>query len=195
MTYFICDIETLGTKPRSVITEIGGFFFREDPDARDGYTQIGNAIWCHISILSCLEHRLLIDEDTVLHRSKNGTLPAWDHGYKLPDAIATFNNYLADEVREHRIDTRDLTAITWGLDFDFPLIRSAAAAVHIPLHQPWHYGNQLCARSIWKQAFGKERAPTRTHYALQDCLDEARDFCKARTYLRHALGHAYPTTH
>lgn len=192
MTYLILDLETLGTDPGSVITEIGAFFFQPDPEQPLGFKQIGESIHLDVSIISCLQHGLLIDADTILHRARNGTLPEWDKGLKLQQALDAFNTYLTEQVRHHRIDTRELIAVTWGLDFDFPLLRCAAMACHTRLHQPWHFGNQLCARSEWKRAFGTEKAPPRTHRALQDCFDEARDFCKALAHTTYALGKTYP---
>lgn len=186
MTYLILDIETLGTKPGSVITEIGAFFFKINREGT-GYHKISSDFHLDISILSCLEHHLQLDSDTILFREKTGNLPPWDRGVTLTSALTHFNQWITGEVREHRIEERKIAAVSWGLDFDLPLLRCAALSAHIGLYEPWHYANQICARSVWKQAFGSEKAPPRTHRALQDCEDEARDFCKATTYLEEAI--------
>lgn len=169
MTSILLDFETFNTTPDTIVTEIGCIALERKCDT----VSIIDQLELYPCIIGQLADGRTFSQDTLhWHLRNNSTLkPA-------SGLLRTCTQELADFIEHHKPQR----IWAWGKDFERPLYENIcrSSGINIPAYQ---YRIFTCARDIWNNAFGTEaKAPTRTHRALQDCKDEARD-------LVHALNH------
>ena len=138
--HFICDIETLGTNPGSVVTSIGGCILDmnlSDPVNNDTLFN------CNINIIESLAAGFTVDKDTAEwwmdqdEKAYKSEL-SLKRDYTLKDCINSFYKYLM----YHKVD------YFWGNspDFDFGLLKSYFDYCDIPT--PWKFYNTPDVRTI-----------------------------------------------
>lgn len=181
MTHVMIDIETLGTRPGSVILSIGAVAFDPfngavfqsgDPWYESFYTQV--------SPRSCQNHGLTIDPETEQwwHRqSPEARDAALGKGVSrnagggrtgkptLKEALAALDSWW------RTLDPKFIWA--HGPGFDLPLLEAAYRA--IGWREPWRYDAARCTRTIYDLAGVKpDRSQGTHHHALDDAIAQAK---------------------
>lgn len=155
------DIEALGLRPGSVVIELGCVLF----DLETGKT--GETF--HRKIQP--DANLMVDLDTLAWHERHGTWPSpSEDAVPLARALRDFNVWV------HGAGTIE-SFWSWGSTYDFPLLVEAYRMVC--LNMPWDYWQLCCARSVWRSAFGNQRADSRPHEALADAKAACRDLMTA----------------
>lgn len=163
MPHVMLDLETLGTKPGSVILSIGAVNF--------GPKGIGPKIYIPINQASSEASGLTTDRATlgwwlrqspeartVLEETRKG-------GVRLPDALEQFAAFM----RQCGSDVR-----VWGCGANFDNVLLSHAYSVVGQRLPWKYTNDRCYRTL-KNLFPSitiERAGTH-HNAVDDALSQA----------------------
>ena len=158
MIHAMIDLETLGTRPGSVILSIGAVKFDDSSDAP--FSEFST----NISAESCVAVGLTIDASTVLWWMKQS-----DEARK---AITDRESQpLAMVLSSFKFWLRVVDCV-WGngAAFDNALLRSAYEAVGLAC--PWSYRSDRCYRTL-KAQYPNIQAPTGG--TLHNSLDDARN--------------------
>ena len=160
------DLETLGTTPASVITEIGAVaFHRGDFSTLDTFES-------HLDIPSQIVAGRTLSAATIDFHRKHGSLPvewAGSNREAPQDALDRFRIFVRN-VKPRRV-------WIWGADFDRPAIEDVLSSINRGL--PWHFGITRDARTVWDMAFPDVRHDPRPHRAFEDCMASIRDLRNA----------------
>lgn len=176
MTSLILDFETLDTQPDTIVTEIGCIALQRTGDT----VAIVDALELFPDILGQLADGRTFSQDTLHWHLRNGTTLKPYSGMLAGCAAA-----LAGFIERHQ--PRRIWA--WGKDFERPLYENLCRK-HGITPPGYQFRIFACARDKWQDAFGMDaKTPPRTHRALQDCRDEARDLVAALNHLNlfHAI--------
>jgi exodeoxyribonuclease VIII len=157
------DIETLGTRPGSVMLSIGAVKF----DAR----RIIDEFYIRIDPASCMALGMTIDAPTViwwLKQSDAARTEAGKPGVALRPALEYFAQWLADRNVE-----------VWGNGPAFDNAHLAEAYLRCGLPLPWRYANDRCYRTLCAQ-FPRVRVVREgiAHHALDDARTQAKHVIK-----------------
>jgi DNA polymerase III epsilon subunit-like protein len=157
-TAIMLDLETLGTRPGSVIVAIGACKF-----AGRG---AGDTFYARVDPASCERVGLRMDAETVtwwLRQGEEARKELTKRGEPLPRVLRRFARWVGDK-----------TADVWGngANFDNALLGAAYDAAGIP--RPWHWMNDRCYRTA-KAILPRvpARGAERTHHALADAVRQA----------------------
>jgi DNA polymerase III epsilon subunit-like protein len=161
------DLETLGTKPGSVILSIGAVEFDEN--------NLGNVFHMGIDIKDSVRKGLTVDADTATwwmaqtKEAQQAVLNITANATTLAHVLTKFAE-MFDPWKDRRL---------WcnGAAFDIPILTAAYARADIP--RPWNYSNEmdmrtirgLVGRDVWKTLGEK---PTVAHDGLADAIAQAR---------------------
>lgn len=152
------DLETLGTKPGSVIVAIGAVKF--------GQGKILQTFYERVDAESCVDCGLKIDASTVmwwLKQSEEARMEICKDGEPLSMVLDMFGDWLGGQDTE-----------IWGngANFDNNLLAAAYDITGIPL--PWKFSNDRCYRTV-KNLHPEILIPrTGTHHnALDDATSQA----------------------
>lgn len=176
MSHVMVDIETLGTKPGSVILSIGACRFDEDG--------VGGRFYRAIDVFDSLMHGLKVDEATVgfwrlQSPEARGVLkPA----HYLLDVLADF----ADFYKARAIDEPPPCLWAKGPDFDLVMLEAAYAAAG--QKKPWSYRAARDVRTVL--ALGRyPSVPVEgtKHNALDDAVNQANQVRAAAAEMRVEL--------
>jgi hypothetical protein len=164
------DIETLGTKPGSVIYQIAAVEFCPDTFVT------GRDIEMHIDPASCARIGLTKDEATVEWHKENGhALPRIAGRHKdvlhIRAALTDLSIFIAG-IEPDQVWCR-------GVSFDFPMLEAAYTAAHMGISIPWKYYQQYDLRTIWNLAFPDDRPEDVAHTALADCYAQIEQLAAA----------------
>jgi len=157
-TQVMLDLETLGTKPGSVIVAIGAVKFRDGEILSEYYERIDPR--------SCVDAGLKVDVGTVMwwmRQDNAARLEIAKGGEPLKDVLEAFDNWIVNPEVE-----------VWGngVGFDNALLSAAYDAVKMDC--PWEFYNDRCYRTL-KNLYpqvGITRSGTH-HNALDDARDQA----------------------
>jgi hypothetical protein len=167
------DIETLGTKPGSVILSIGAVDFGPAP-------QDGKPFFRSIDVFSSLMAGCSIDAETLAWWrkqspwAKDAAQPA--HGQvSLPAALDAFAKYVegADEV--------------WAKGPDFDLVLLASVYQHFGARVPWSFRKTRDCRTIYALAGVTHDSHGIDHSAVDDAVGQAKAVLEAYARLGVAL--------
>jgi hypothetical protein len=157
------DLETLGTKPGSVVLSIGAVEFSPETG------ELGREFYAVINQQASLNIGLTKDPETVAWWKKQ-SLEAQkvlyatfeDNGDQPTVALAAFNTFLAPCGKDVRI---------WGngSDFDQPILVAVYAA--LKLSAPWLFWNNRCYRTL--KSLHPE-IPFRREGTYHNALDDAK---------------------
>jgi hypothetical protein len=171
MNDLMIDIEGLGTRPGCAIHELGAVKF-------DLHTGVTGA-----------EFLAKIIPDNGLHEAESEAWHRERGTYPLPGRAAQEDSTRAF----YRFDAW-LTTIgpiervwSWGATYDFPVLQAIWSAYGPTPKLPWEYHQAMCARTVWKLAFGDLRHADRPHKAVEDCRAAIEDLCRAHREL--SAGH------
>ena len=154
------DIETLGTKPGAIITEIAAVSFELETG------RIHDSMDMKISRASCERLGMHADPETMEWWDEQG-------GHDEGEGVR-FSMDAALGMLRHFIDFAKPQAIwCWGVSFDFPLLEDAYD--RCDMVPAWKYYQQRCARTFCKTISPSlERKPVK-HCALDDCFAQISD--------------------
>ena len=178
MKHVMLDLETMGTRPGSMILSIGAVFFD-----LDGKT--GEAFYRNIDPQTCTAVGLTVDPQT----------KAWwmRQSQAARDALAVDRRPLAHVVRDFASFFRGSGfcrgEFVWaqGATFDPPLWEAAAAAVGCST--PWKFWNARDTRTVYDICgFDYKSMPREGvyHNALDDCLTQVKAVAAALSKFRVA---------
>lgn len=154
------DIETLGTQPGSVITQIAAVAHGADYD----FVQ-------KIAVSSALRYKLSVDADTLSWWNKQSE-EAWNAatlgGEPLGLVLKSFADFLAKLRKGSDESATGRTLRVWGdgANFDITLLECAYRACSLPI--PWVYKEVNCYRTLRNVLDSKKPAAKVAHDALSD---------------------------
>jgi DNA polymerase III epsilon subunit-like protein len=161
MTSIMLDLETLGTRPGSVILAIGA--------ARVGGPQTSRTFYARIDPASCERAGLTMDLATVmwwLGRPAAARREILKCGEPLAEVLGRFAEWLGDD---------DVEVWANAPSFDCALL--GAAYERLGMKLPWKFWNERCFRTaahlLRSRAAPKERVGIK-HHALDDALTQAK---------------------
>ncbi|MFN3584868.1 3'-5' exonuclease [Phenylobacterium sp.] len=161
------DLETMGTRPGSVICSIGAVAF----DPVNGV--MGSRFYRVIDQASCEAAGLTKDPATVEWWSRQSE--------EAREALARDPRPLFNVLIEFASWWRDVGGVElWahGANFDEVLLSAAHRAVHVPVL--WDFWNVRCTRTLYAAAGVKpDRAKGVHHNALTDAENQAEAVCRA----------------
>jgi len=164
------DIETQGTKPGSIITQISAVEFCP-------WTYKPSLSFnIHIDEESCKQAGLTADCDTLIWLRENQLDTKPESTTPLPEALKLFAGFL-NLIEPSKYWCR-------GTSFDFPLLDAAYRACPDIAPPKWKYWQQYDLRTIWNTAYPKTRPSSAAHDALDDCHEQIKQLKKAIYNLR-----------
>lgn len=176
MKDLMVDIETLGSSPNSVITQIGACYF----DRHSG--EIGDKFLVNIRIQDCLDWGLKVDGETI----KWWFGQTFDKTF-LKDAVDLTK--ALGQFREFAKETRKKNGAAWAHStFDFPILANAYRTVN--LSEPFPYRAMRDIRTLVDLANLPYEKPKeeKTHNGLDDCLYQVSYCVKCLNQLRPGPG-------
>ncbi|QIG75236.1 endodeoxyribonuclease protein [Rhizobium phage RHph_Y52] len=175
------DIETLGTKPGSIILSIGAVAF--DPEDYNPERLWSGAYYRNISVLSSIMRGMTMDEESVkwwVDPERDAARAAFDSDeLSLPDALREFAGWFG--------------AVPGGVrhiyakppSFDCVLIEGAFRRANVPV--PWGFRQPRCVRTVldWS-GFDAKTVPFNgtKHHALDDAIHQATVVQMAKAAMR-----------
>ena len=158
LEHLMIDLETLGTGPRAVITQIGACWFGMDGT-------IGATFSANINIQSALDAGLQVDGDTI----------KWWFGQ--PEAARTFvkdTDIIIKVLRRFQTFCTGAKNVWSHATFDMPILFNAYRECEEKI--PFHYRAPRDIRTlVWLWGGKQEREPRNDkHDALADCLYQVK---------------------
>ena len=166
------DLETLGTRPRSVILSIGAVKF--DPDSGETHSDI----YIVINKQSCLDVGMEIDP---------GTVKWWDAQDADAKKVLTEAEHSVIGIKEalqRFSDWIDPSATIWGNGSDFDNAMLQEAYKLCGLKQPWAFWNNRCYRTMKNMVNVQHKRNGTHHNALDDARYQAEHLMKILGKLR-----------
>lgn len=158
MRHAMVDIETLGTRPGSVILSIGAVRFDE--------SGLGEQFYRAIDVFDSLMHGLVVDPDTVGWWREQSAVArgALKPALPLREVLAGFTAFV----------TKPPVPCVWAKGPDFDLVMLGAAYRALGMKQPWSYRNARDVRTMLALApLGGQLVPGVKHNALDDAVYQA----------------------
>lgn len=163
MTNVMLDLETMGTRPGSVIVSVGAIEF--DPKT----AALGRTFYQTCSIASAVDVGLAMDPETVtwwLQQNESARQELTKAKGDLKSVLVAFSHWMFHCGKDVKV---------WGngSDFDNALLAEAYRRVNEPI--PWLFWNNRCYRTM-KSLFRTvklEREGTH-HNALDDAIHQAK---------------------
>jgi len=182
-TQIMLDIETLGTRPGSVITSIGAVKF--------GQGQIGTEFYTRIDLQSSVDAGLTLDPSTLLWWLKQSDTARAE--FQKPSVT------LAQALEDFALFVADPEAEVWGNGVGFDNVLLSTAYAHAQMPQPWVHWNDRCYRTLKNlhPQVTMDRSGTH-HHALDDARNQARhlmDILSRRNAENQATASAKPDLH
>lgn len=158
------DIETLGTAPGCVITEIAAVVFCTETG------RIADRIELLVDRASCERLGMFTDPATLQWMQEKGITQRDGVRFGIDSALGMLRHF----VNYHR----PKSLWCWGASFDFPILEEAFARCGMAV--PWKYWQQRCARTIHRECTGGAyMRPAAAHTALDDCFAQVSDLVGA----------------
>lgn len=157
MKDLMLDIETLGTRPTSVICQLGACYF----DRQTG--EIGEKFLQNIEVGSALIAGLTIDQSTV-NWWKEQDEQTWHTGLAdIWSVLRLFSDFC-----------KDVKSVWSHASFDAPIVQNAYQMCGIK--PPWHYRAVKDIRTLvdLTNPEFKSDKKLKTHNALDDCLYQVK---------------------
>ena len=161
MKDLMLDIETLGIRPTSVITQIGACYF----DRTTG--KVGLTFCKNIDVADSLMNGLTIDEETV------GWWRSQENKSWMIDALSIVSGL----VEFNKFCSRKIEAVWSHATFDIPILLNAYDIIEVK--KPFHYRVCRDIRTLVDLSDSKKRndhKTRKTHNALDDCIYQV-EYC------------------
>jgi exodeoxyribonuclease VIII len=160
-TKVMVDLETLGTRPGSVITSIGATKFDENGP-------YGEPFYMRIDLQSCVDVGMLIDIETIkwwMKQSDEARSEFQKEAFAIDDVLNSFTEWLG-----YPSNVVEL----WGNGANFDNALLKAAYDNIGLKAPWAFWHDRCYRTL-KAMYPHIKMPKRVgthHNALDDAISQ-----------------------
>jgi hypothetical protein len=181
------DLETLGTRPGSIITAIGAVCFQQHDDPAQ---RIAHSFYQRIDPIDAQRHGFTIDADTVLWWMQQNQAPREEltdprGSVRLPiiEALTAFAEWMKN--------SRDTEL--WGNDpsFDNALLAEAYHQLHLPV--PWKHRANRCYRTM-RALIAKDIVtsiePKIAHHAQHDAEAQALTLLAIERHLQKPVSPA-----
>lgn len=164
MNNFMVDLETMGTKPYSIIASIGCVQF----DLATGV--IGEKFYATIDMKTCEKVGMNYDQNTVVWWSKQDKQvyqQLFVNTKPIHQVLEEFSNWLKKNCRTSKY--------MWGNSASFDLGLLGQAYDLCEMEMPWAYFNERCCRTIValnpkiKDSMPK---PKGAHHPIVDCVHQ-----------------------
>jgi exodeoxyribonuclease VIII len=158
------DLESLGTRPGSIITSIGATKFDENGP-------YGEPFYMRIDMQSCVDAGLLIDVDTVkwwMKQSEDARAEFQKASFPITDVLKDLTAWMLQDLKLGSF----LELWGNGANFDNNLLGEAYR--RCGLTQPWMFWNDRCYRTL-KAMYPHIKMPARVgahHNALDDAISQ-----------------------
>lgn len=178
MSHVMLDLETMGTRPGSVILSIGAKFFSPTgPSVLDR----AEPFYQNVERQSCLDCLLTEDESTAQWWAQDNKKEAWA---QLQNDQVRIEHALRDFVSWYR---RNNGQYIWsqGAVFDVVLVEEAMRRLPDPMTPPWKFWDIRDTRTVYDAAGLNPRSIRREgtyHNALDDCIHQIT--CVHASYAR-----------
>jgi len=169
-THCMLDLETLGTRPGSVITSIGATKF----DERGTY---GTPFYMRIDMQSCVDAGMLIDTETIkwwMKQSDEARSEFQKESVELSYALTQFGIWCDNEDAKAQDEHNCAVVHLWGNGANFDNVILKAAYDAVGMQAPWKFYNDRCYRTL-KAMYPHIKMPKRTgthHNALDDAISQ-----------------------
>jgi hypothetical protein len=169
-TKVMCDLETLGTRPGSIIISIGATKFDENGP-------YGEPFYMRIDMQSCVDAGMLIDVDTIkwwMKQSDEARAEFQKESVELSYALANFGMWCDNADAKERDNCNCANIELWGNGANFDNAHLKAAYDKVGLEAPWEFWNDRCYRTL-KAMYPHIKMPKRTgthHNALDDAISQ-----------------------
>lgn len=167
------DLETLGTRPRSVILSIGAVKF--DPDSGETHSDF----YLVINKQSCLDVGMEVDPDTEKWwkdqspEAQQVLVEAESSVVSIKEALQRFGDWL------------DPNTTLWGNGSDFDNAMLQEAFKLCGLKQPWAFWNNRCYRTMKNMVKVHHKRQGTHHNALDDARHQAEHLMKILAKMRN----------
>lgn len=170
LRHVFIDLEGLGRRATSAITQIGAIAF--DPDTGE----TGAEFHRYVEVRD--DEPFTVEIATVRWHAERGTWPHPPGTFEVPvrTALADLNEWLLD--RRTFPDGIDFYW-SWGSVYDFPIIEHAFNVCGPASEPPYFYWQVTDARSFWNRKFPGIKHDPRPHHALEDCRMGIKDLAAA----------------
>jgi len=167
LEHVMCDLETLGTGPESVILSIGAIAF--DPDSGT----LGPKFYQALDLDTSARYGRL-DTDTILwwmKQSDEARQVFSDPDRKpLPDTLSAFTKWLGQATTCPEGEVK-----LWGNGSDFDNVILSRAYYNCDIPAPWKFYNNRCYRTLKSLVPATKLLRTGTHHnALDDAISQAQ---------------------
>lgn len=189
-THIVIDIETLGTRPGSIILSIGAVAFNLELCARDVFL---GEFYGEISVASCRAVGMGVDADTVnwwldqkpeaISASLAGAVS--QTGRPLSTVLDELQEFIAGLSLQYPIQHRP--RYFYGNSSTFDLIHLEEAYARCGMPCPWTYQEEACLRTLLRLPFAPRPVMNNgeiKHHALDDARAEARALYTLLTGIR-----------
>lgn len=172
MRDLMIDIETLGSRPGSVILSIGAVYF----DAETG--ELGKEFYAAIKPSSCIEAGLTTDIDTMLWWMRQST--------EAQDAAFSGDRFLAGALGEFGLfAVAGSPSRVWAKPPSFDLVLLESAMRACKLSPPWHFRAHRDCRTLFDITGVSQLTVGVAHNALDDAKAQAAGVIEAYRLLAH----------
>lgn len=171
-TDLMIDLETLGTAPGSIFTQIGLCAFRAEPDA--GNLMESRNIF--VDMDSALRHGLKVNGSTLRYWLREKDAPrlmmADEVGTSLTSALLGLSSWVQGRFGRPEHGSSLLRVWGYGPSFDIALLDYAAEITELKL--PWEHGQIRCVRTMKELFPGAHRPdPVIGHVGEDDAIAQA----------------------
>jgi len=169
-TKVMCDLETLGTRPGSIIISIGATKFDENGP-------YGEPFYMRIDMQSCVDAGLLIDVDTIkwwMKQSDEARAEFQKEAHELGYTLHQFGVWCDDVDAKERDNCNCANIELWGNGANFDNVLLKAAYDLVGMEAPWEFWNDRCYRTL-KAMYPHIKMPARVgthHNALDDVISQ-----------------------
>lgn len=168
--HFMIDIEALGQRAGSAITEIAAVTF--DPETGE----TGHEFLVHVKPML----PFVCDYETIQWHKEHGSTIDHPDAVEPREAIAKLCAWLDEAIP----DAYGRVPWSWGITYDFPLLDPLVDMRPAGAPEPWRFFQVRDARTIWRTAFGYLKHEPRPHEALADTKAAIADLVRALRELR-----------
>jgi len=162
MNNIMLDLETLGTKPGSVVLSIGAVLFDEDG--------LGVTFYRTISVADSMAKGLTIDASTLRWWSKQDKAAYQEalhpSATTLTEVLQDFNDWLG-------FNSTPSAVKLWGNGADFDLTLLLACYRAAGMDAPWQFWNHRCYRTLKALHPHIPAERKNNHNALDDARNQA----------------------
>lgn len=160
------DIETLGTKPGSVIASIGAVIFDPKAGVQSAEELLGNSTKIVIDVNDSIDKGMLLSGDTIKWWMKQSDEARKATFFANPVLMVSAGQQLFEFVRKAN------KPFVWGNGANFDITLLEAFLDKVQLNYPWHYTKVRCLRTLRAVApFSYDDMPKNN--LAHDCLADA----------------------